>query len=149
MVYITIRDESNDENDKITLISHTSKNDTWIIDSVFSHHMTGDKSKFENLVHYDGGSVRVGNDEPCYVKGKGFSALTNHFKCYNVYWVEGLKHNLLSVAQLNNIGFKVEFMNGKANLLDGKGNLVGTGMQTKGNLFYLDLNGSSCFITQV
>ena len=53
------------------------------------------------------------------------------------------------MAQLNNIGFKVEFMNGKANLLDGKGNLVGSSKQIKGNLFYLDLSESSCFIAQV
>ena len=93
--------------------------------------MTGDKSKFENLVHYDGGSVRFGNDEPCYVKGKGCIALTNDLIYDNAYWVKGLKHNLLSVAQLNNIGFKVEFMNGKANLLDGKGNLVVSGNKKK------------------
>ena len=53
------------------------------------------------------------------------------------------------MAWLNNIGFKVEFMNGKAKLLEGKGNLVGFGNQIKGNLFYLDLSGSSCFISQV
>ena len=40
-------------------------------------------------------------------------------------------------------------MNGKAKILDGKGNLVGSGKQTKGNLFYLDLSESSCFITQI
>ena len=40
-------------------------------------------------------------------------------------------------------------MNGKAKLLYGKGNLVGSGKQTKGNLFYLDLSESSCFIAQV
>ena len=40
-------------------------------------------------------------------------------------------------------------MNGKAKFLDGKGNLVVSGKQTKGNLFYLDLNESSCFISQV
>ena len=53
------------------------------------------------------------------------------------------------MAQLNNIGFKVEFMDGKAKLMDSKGNLVGFGRQTKGNLFYLDLSESSCFIAQV
>ena len=34
-------------------------------------------------------------------------------------------------------------------MLDGKGNLVGSGKQTKGNLFYLDLSDFSCFIAQV
>ena len=67
----------------------------------------------------------------------------------NAYWIEGLKHNLLSVAQFNNVGFKVEFINVKAKLLDRKGNLVGSGKQTKGNLFYLDLSKSSYLISQV
>ena len=40
-------------------------------------------------------------------------------------------------------------MNGKAKLLDDKGNLVGSGKQTKGNLFYLELGDCSCFIAQV
>ena len=53
------------------------------------------------------------------------------------------------MAQLNNIDFKLEFINGKAKLLDGKGNLVETSKKTKGNLFYLDLTKSSCFIAQV
>ena len=46
MVCIAIKDESKDEDNKMALISHVSKNDTWIIDSGFSHHMTSDKSKF-------------------------------------------------------------------------------------------------------
>ena len=111
--------------------------------------MTCDKSKFEHLEHYDGESVKFGNNEPCFIKGKCCITLTNELICENAYWVKGLKHNLLSVAQLNNIRFKVEFMNGKVKLLDGKGNLVGFGNQTKGNLFYLDQSESSCFIAQV
>ena len=38
MVYIAVKDESNDKEDKMTLISHVRKNDTWIIDSCYSHH---------------------------------------------------------------------------------------------------------------
>ena len=60
-----------------------------------------------------------------------------------------MKHNLLSVAQLINIGFKVEFMHGKEKLLDDKGKLIGSSKQTKGNLFYLDRGENSCFIAQV
>ena len=62
MVYIVVKDELYDENYKMSLISHVSNIDTWIIDSCFSYHMTGDKSKFEHLEHYDGGSVRFEND---------------------------------------------------------------------------------------
>ena len=101
------------------------------------------------MEHYDEGSVRFGNNEPCCIKGKGRISLTKELVCDNAYWVEGLKHNLLSVAQLNNIGFKVEFMNGKAKLLDEKGNFLGSGKKIKGNLFYLDLGECSCFIAQV
>ena len=53
------------------------------------------------------------------------------------------------MSQLNNITFKVEFMNGKVKLLDEKENLVGSNKQTKGNLLYLDLSESSCFIAHV
>ena len=40
-------------------------------------------------------------------------------------------------------------MHGKARLLNDKGKLIGSGKQTKGNLFYLELGECSCFITQV
>ena len=40
-------------------------------------------------------------------------------------------------------------MHGKARLLDDKGKLIGSGKQTKGNLFYLDLGDCSCLIAQV
>ena len=70
MVYIVVKDESDDEEDKMTFISHVSKNDTWIIDIGCSDHMTSDKTKFEHMEHYDGGSVRFGNNESCFIKGK-------------------------------------------------------------------------------
>lgn len=98
MIYIAIKDESDDEGDKMTLISHFSKNDTWIIDSGYSCHLTHDKTKFEHMEHYDVGSVRFGNNEPYYIKGKDCISLTNELRCNNAYWVEGLKHNLLSVT---------------------------------------------------
>ena len=50
------------------------------------------------MEHYDGGSVRFGNNKPCCIKGKEFVSLTSKIRCDNAYWVEGLKHNLLSVA---------------------------------------------------
>ena len=72
--YIIVKDESdndNEEDDEMALISHVSKNDTWIIDSGCSHHMTGDMGKFVKFDSYDGGIVRVGNNVACHIKGMG------------------------------------------------------------------------------
>ena len=82
----------------MTLISHVSKNDTWIIDNGCSHHMTGDMTKFEHFEDYDGGSVIFGNNEPYCITRNGCISLTNEIVCDNAYWVEGIKHNLLSTA---------------------------------------------------
>ena len=64
------------------------KNDTSIINNEFSHHMIGDKTKFEHFERYDGGSVRFGNNEPCCIKVKYHSSLINEFICDNAYWIE-------------------------------------------------------------
>ena len=71
--------------------------------------MTGDKSEFENIGTYKGSCVKFGNDVPCLVKGKRSIQLTNKIKCKKNYWVAGLNYNLLSVSQLNKLGYRVEF----------------------------------------
>ena len=86
IVYIAVKDEAdneNEEDDEMALISHISKNDTWIIDRSCSHHMTGDKTKFENFEDYDGGSVRFGNNEPYCIKGRGRILLSKELICDN------------------------------------------------------------------
>ena len=48
ILYIVVKDEfdnDNEEDDERALISHVSKNDTWIIDNGCSHYMTSDKKK--------------------------------------------------------------------------------------------------------
>ena len=47
--------------------------------------MTGDKTKFEHMEHYDGGSVKFGNNEPCCIKGKGRISLINKLRRDNAY----------------------------------------------------------------
>ena len=113
-----------------------------------SHHMIGDKGKFTALTHYDGNSVRFGNDAPCLIKGKGSIKLTEKISCDNAYYVEGLNYNLLSVSQLRNIGCKVEFGNKTTKIFDTNGNLIGKGDQTRSNLFYLDIDDATCLIAK-
>ncbi|GLJ05156.1 hypothetical protein SUGI_0012340 [Cryptomeria japonica] len=109
IVFVAVKE---DVSDKKALVSCFDNSNEWIIDSGCSYHMTGDRSKFLSLEEYDGGVVRFGNDAPCMVKGRGSISLSGKSSADNVYWVEGLRHNLLSVAQLNDNGLTLEFKDG-------------------------------------
>lgn len=111
--------------------------------------MTSDKHKFVRLKDYDGDCVRFGNDAPYLMKGKGSITLLDNAKCDDVYWIEGLKYNLLSVAQLNNIGYQIEFQKGIVKVHDKHGKLVATKTQTKGNTFYLDSTMNNCLHAKI
>lgn len=88
-------------------------------------------------------------DAPCLIKGKGSIKITEKISCDNAYYVEGLNYNLLSVSQLGNIGCKVEFENRIAKIYDSNGKLIGKFDQTRSNLFYLDMEDSSCLMVQL
>ena len=81
------------------LISQVEKKD-WIIDSGCSHHMTGDMRKFVKFRSHDGEIIRLGNNVAYHVIGIGSITLDGKTYTDDVYFVDGLKHNLLSVGQL-------------------------------------------------
>ena len=99
-------------------------------------------------MHYDGNSVRFGNDAPCLVKGKWSIKLIDKITCDNAYYVEGPNYNLLSVLQLNSVRCKVEFRNKRAKIYDANGELIGNGDQTRDNFFYLDMDDVAFIIVQ-
>jgi hypothetical protein len=71
----------------------------WYIDNGCSSHMKGDKSKFLLLKENKSGSVTFGNDASGKIRGKGLVRLSNgRIKAQDVLFVDGLKHNLLSVS---------------------------------------------------
>ena len=106
------------------------------------------RCKFITLNYYDGNSVRFGNDTSCLIKGNGYIKLIENILCDNTYDVERLKYNLLSVSELNNLRCKVEFENKIVNIYDTNGKLIGKGDQTRGNLFYLDIEDSTCLVVE-
>ena len=81
----------------------------WYLDSGCSRHMTGDKEQFNKLDAKDGGHVTFGDN----VKGKiiGIREIGNpqSLSIHHVLFVDGLKHNLLSISQLCDMGNKVTF----------------------------------------
>ena len=80
------------------LVTQEEKKFDWIIDSNFSHDMTGDMNKFFEFKNHDRGIVRVGNNVVCHKIGIGSITLDGKTNIDDVYFFDGLKHNLLSVG---------------------------------------------------
>ena len=87
----------------------TSGNEKWFLDSGCSRHMTGDASKFVQLILKDEGYVTFGDNAKGKVIGRGKIGNDKVF-IDNVVLVDTLKHNLLSISQLCDKGYKVTFM---------------------------------------
>ena len=52
------------------------------------------------------------------------------------------------MSQLNSLGCKVEFEKKIAKIYDTNGKLIGKGNQTRGNIFYLDMDDDTCLILE-
>jgi hypothetical protein len=70
----------------------------WVIETSFSHHMIGDKSKFVSMEKYEGGVVIFGDDKVGIIHGIGSISLDGKHNTNDVLYVKGFKHNLLSVG---------------------------------------------------
>ena len=72
--------------------------------------MIGDKEKLQSYSALEKErKVSFGNDTPVVIKGKGSILLKEKVKARNVMYVDGLKHNLLSVSQMCDQGNEVVF----------------------------------------
>ncbi|GLJ34507.1 hypothetical protein SUGI_0694040 [Cryptomeria japonica] len=81
-----------------SLVAKIEEKDEWAIDNNCSHHMTGDKSIFVNIEKYNDGIVRFGDDKACVIHGRGSISFDGKHNTDDVLYVEGLKHNFLSVG---------------------------------------------------
>ncbi|KAH0755142.1 hypothetical protein KY290_025412 [Solanum tuberosum] len=87
----------------------TYRKGMWVLDSGCSRHMCGKKENFKTIKRIDGGYVRFGDNAKEEVIGVGIITLSSSCDLVEVYLVEGLKHNLLSISQLCDAGFQVTF----------------------------------------
>ena len=67
--------------------------------------MNGDMNKFLKFRNHDGGIVRVDNKASCQITRIGSITLDGKTNTDNVYFVDGLKNNLLSVGKLVDKGY--------------------------------------------
>jgi len=71
--------------------------------------MTGDKSKFLSISFKPEGHVTYGHNNKGRILGRGSIGDKNILVIHDVLYVEGLKHNLLSISQLCDKGDQVIF----------------------------------------
>ena len=72
----------------------------WYLDSGCSRYMTGDKKKFKNFKRKEQGFVTYGDNNKGKILGTCDVGGRNTFEIKDVLYVEGLKHNLISISQL-------------------------------------------------
>ena len=76
----------------------------WYLDSGCSKLMTGDKTKFVNLLLKQEGHVTYGDNNKGKILGRG-----TIFLIHDVLFVEGFKHSLLNISQLCDKGYQITF----------------------------------------
>jgi hypothetical protein len=86
---------------------------SWIIDSGCTNHMTGEKKTFTSYVkNTDSQDTNIfGDENQGKVKGLGKIAIMNEHSISNMFLVESLGYNLLSVSQLCHMGYNCLFTN--------------------------------------
>jgi hypothetical protein len=95
-----------------------TNDDTWLIDSGASRHMTGFRDHLTNLVEKETNiHVVLGDDAKYNVKGVGTSTFQlvsdMHLQLSEVLYVLGMKRNLVSISTLEDKVYKVTFYEGK------------------------------------
>jgi len=113
--------------------------------------MTGDKSKFAKLELKQEGFVTYGDNNKGRILGSGVISNGASFNIHNMLLVEGLKHNLISISQLCNKGFKVVFEPNHYLIYDVCGSTVLVGKRVN-NIYLFNLHHASfsihCLLTK-
>ena len=80
----------------------------WYIDSGCSRHMTGNREVLGNFKKISGGYVNFPGEKGGFITGEG-SVTNGKITLHKVNYVEELKHNLMSVSQICDNGYKMLF----------------------------------------
>ncbi|KAA0063962.1 integrase [Cucumis melo var. makuwa] len=123
---------------------------TWYLDSGCSNHMTGNRSIFVTLDESFQNEVKTGDNTRLQVKGQGdilVKTKKGTKRVTNVFYVPGLKHNLLSIGQLLQRGLKVSFEGDICAIKDQAGVLITKVKMTANKMFPLNFTYGqiSCF----
>ena len=110
--------------------------------------MTGDRNKLlaYNVLEREK-NITFGNDTLAVIKGKCSVFLKEKVKANNVMYVDGLKHNLLSVSQMCDQGNEVFFSSKECVVRElDMGKIVIKGTRTPRNMYILKGGQEQCYL---
>ena len=102
----------------------------WYLDSGCSRHMTGNKGLFKTLFEGKIGTVTFGDGSKSVIRGIGTVDIPGLPVFKDVWYVNGLKANLLSISQICDNGLNVLFTKYECEILDGGGDCMCVGVRT-------------------
>ena len=102
----------------------------WYLDSGCSRHMIGDKKLFKSLKEKVGNYVTFGDGSHAQVLGKGTVEIPGLPLLRDVLYIKGLKANLLSITQICDEDFLVQFSKKGCVIIDEEGIQVLEGNMT-------------------
>jgi hypothetical protein len=97
---------------KFVLQVYASDRSSWIIDSGCTNHMTGEKRMFSSYERNEDlqRAITFGDGNQGLVKGLGKIAISPDHSISNVFLVDSLDYNLLSISQLCKLGYNCLFI---------------------------------------
>ena len=107
----------------------------WYLDSGCSRHMTEDKSLFKSLKEKVGDYVTFGDGSHVQVLGKGTVKILGLPILKNVLYIKELKANILSITQICDEDFLIQFLKKGCIIIDEEGIHVLEGNRTTDNCY--------------
>ncbi|XP_057811589.1 uncharacterized protein LOC131025817 [Salvia miltiorrhiza] len=131
--------DEREKNETCNVVVYTSLNanifENWYFDSGCSRHMTGTKTLLSDFVPTSGRKVTFGGGTKGTILGKGVLNVTDFPKLKDVYLVEGLKANLISISQLCDAGMTVKFDKHLCEVFDDTNRCVMMGKKSSDNCY--------------
>ncbi|XP_073273260.1 uncharacterized protein [Primulina huaijiensis] len=121
----------------------------WFLDSGCSRHMTGNKDLLSEVINYKGLTITFGDNSKGRAVGKG-KIIHDKIIIKDVLLIENLCYNLISISQLCDSGYTVEFQKLIFTVKTAAGNIMLTGLREQ-NTFKVKWNDDclsalTCFI---
>ena len=126
---------------QVCLKSQHQKESKWYLNCGCPRHMIGNRSWFRNLRPKDGGVVKFANGIKSKIIGIGNIGKNNSDLITDIMLVERLTHNLLSISQFCDQGYKVVFEPSRCIIKDSTSDKTILTAKRRDNTYVLYLNG--------